>query len=153
MNNDTKASPNIRRDISLKLTVMTRQMRVQFDKHVAQTGLTRSQWSLIAVVSRRPGASQRAIAAILEMTEASAGRLIDRLCSEGLLERRQHADDRRTWCVYLTDAALPLLDKISLVATDLETSAFAGMSDEDLVRFQDQLDLICKNLGFKRELG
>jgi MarR family transcriptional regulator for hemolysin len=84
-------------------------MRNNFDRVLAEKNITRSQWGLIAVVARRPGATQRTIAEVLEMSEASAGRLIDRLCADGLLERRERDDDRRARAVYITAAAEPLL--------------------------------------------
>jgi MarR family transcriptional regulator, transcriptional regulator for hemolysin len=151
MSNDQKRpEENIRRDISLKLTIMTRQLRLHFDKAVALTGLTRSQWALIVVVARNPGTSQRIIAQALEMSEASAGRLIDRLVSDGLLERRPHTEDRRAWCIFLTDRAKPLLDKIAAIATEVEKEAFDGMDDAQLKQFQSQLELICNNMGLSR---
>jgi MarR family transcriptional regulator for hemolysin len=95
------------------MTVLTRQMHKSFDQSVVSIGVTRSQWTMIAVIARRPAATQREIAEILEMSEASAGRLVDRLVADGLLERRQKEDDRRAYCIHLTDSAGALLDKIS----------------------------------------
>jgi MarR family transcriptional regulator, transcriptional regulator for hemolysin len=141
----------IRRDISLKIAVISRQSHKHFDKTVMRTGLTRSQWTLIAVVSGIPGASQRTIAEHLEMSEASAGRLVDRLCSDGLLERRQDEEDRRSWRVYLTEATQPLLSQISELATELEHQVFAGFSDEDLAQFQGYLEVMYRNVAQMRD--
>lgn len=101
---------------------------------------------MIAVVARRPGATQRMIAEALEMSEASAGRLIDRLCADGLLERRDRDDDRRARAVYLTEAAEPLLEKLAAIARETEESMFMGFSDEDLDRMQDYVDRIYANV-------
>lgn len=136
-----------KRAISLKLTVIARQMHKRFDQRVASIGVTRSQWTLIAVIARRPGATQREIAEILEMSEASAGRLIDRLCADGLLERRRKDDDRRAHCVYLTDAAGPILDKISLIGQEHEDIIMAGLDADDLKALERYLDIIATNLG------
>lgn len=141
----------IRRDIARKIAIIARQTHIHFDKSVMESGLTRSQWTLIAVVARCPGASQKSIAEHLEISEASAGRLIDRLCSDGLLERRQHEDDRRSWQVYLTEATKPLLAQISGLATDLEKQLFVDFSDEDLTRFQSYLEVMYQNVGRMRE--
>lgn len=141
----------IRRDISLKIAVISRQSHKHFDKTVIRTGLTHSQWTLIAVVSGIPGASQRTIAEHLEMSEASAGRLVDRLCSDGLLERRQDEEDRRSWRVYLTEAAKPLLNQISELARQLEHRLFAGFSDADLAQFLTYLEIMYDNAAQMRE--
>lgn len=82
-----------RRHIGLRFTIIARLLRNNFDRQVVNLNVTRSQWAMIAVVSRVPGATQRTIAEALEMSEASAGRLIDRLCADGLLERRDRRDD------------------------------------------------------------
>ena len=102
----------LKREIGLRLNVLARQLRNRFDRQVSNLNVTRSQWTMIVVVARNPGATQRVIAEALEMSEASAGRLIDRLCADGLLERQERYDDRRARAVYLTKAAEPLLDKI-----------------------------------------
>lgn len=137
---------NARRALSLKITVTARQMHKRFDQSVADIGVTRSQWTLIAVISRRPGVTQREVAEILEMSEASVGRLIDRLCSDGMLVRQPKEDDRRAYCIHLTDAASTLLDKISGVAMIHEEAIFAGFETEDITRLETYLDKIAANI-------
>lgn len=146
MDDDRTMRFGIKRDISLKLAVIARQTHKHFDKSVMQTGLTHSQWTLIAVVSGISGASQRIIAEHLEMSEASAGRLVDRLCSDGLLERRRDSEDGRLWRVYLTDAAKPILQQITVLAGDLEQDLFAGFSEADLAQFQRYLEAMYANV-------
>lgn len=145
----TQACPdgtsNRKRQVTLKLTKLVRQLHKKFDQRVATIGITRSQWTLLAVISRHPGATQREVAEILEMSEASAGRLIDRLCADGLLVRRPKEDDRRAYRIHLTEAAGKMLEKISSIAGEHETSVFAGFGPEDLDRLEAFLDLIAAN--------
>ncbi|MEW9854334.1 MarR family winged helix-turn-helix transcriptional regulator [Novosphingobium sp. M1R2S20] len=136
-----------RRHIGLRFTVLARLLRNNFDREVISLNVTRSQWAMIAVVSRAPGATQRTIAEALEMSEASAGRLIDRLCAEGLLERRDRADDRRARAVYLTPAAEPLLEKLASIARESEQRMFKGFSDDELSALGDYLDRIYDNVS------
>lgn len=131
-----------KRAIGLRLTVLNRLFRNNFDRLAAKLNVTRSQWSMIAVVNLQPGATQRTIAEALEMSEASAGRLIDRLCAEGLLERKDRDDDRRARAVYLTKAAEPLMAKLAELAIVAEERTFHGFSDEELEtlgKFVDRL--------------
>lgn len=136
-----------RRKIGLRFTILARMLRNDFDRQVVNLNVTRSQWAMIAVVSRSPGATQRTIAEALEMSEASAGRLIDRLCTEGLLERRDRHDDRRARAVYLTPAAEPLLETLASIARDSEARMFKGFSDEDMVTIGSLLDRIYDNVS------
>jgi MarR family transcriptional regulator for hemolysin len=129
------------------LAVVARQLRVSFDQSAERSGLTRAQWNLIAVASGCPGATQRTIAEALEVKEITAGRLIDRLCDEGYLKREEHPTDRRAYCVYLTAAAQPLLDKLDELAKVHETAIFAGFDSEDLEKLDKLLDAIAGNLS------
>jgi MarR family transcriptional regulator, transcriptional regulator for hemolysin len=146
---DQLADPEFddRRTIGLQFTIIARLTRNQFDRLVSAHSITRSQWSMIAVVARHPGSTQRTIAEALDMSEASAGRLIDRLCADGLLERRERIDDRRARAVYPTDKANPLLEKLALIAQDAEGRMFKGFGDNELVQLRDYLDRIYKNLS------
>ena len=136
---------SVRRSIGLRLTVIARQLRHLFDRHVGDLNITRSQWSMIVVVARRPGATQRTIAEALEMSEASAGRLIDRLCAEGLLKRRERDDDRRARAVYITEKAEPMLAKLADLAQVHEERLFRGFSDQELDQLLSFLDRIYRN--------
>ncbi len=136
-----------RRSVAVKLTVIARQLRITFDQAAEQSGLTRAQWRLIATVARNPGATQRTIAEALEVREITAGRLVDRLCNDGYLERRESPSDRRAYCVYLTSAAQPLLDKLDELATAHEAAIFAGFEAEDIKKLDTYLDAIARNLS------
>jgi DNA-binding MarR family transcriptional regulator len=57
---------------------------------------------VVTRVYRRPGLSQSAIADILEIEKAPAGRLIERMEAKGWLERRDDANDRRINRLHLT---------------------------------------------------
>ena len=138
---------DLKREIGLRLNVLARRLRNRFDRQVSELNVTRSQWTMIVVVARNPGATQRVIAEALEMSEASAGRLIDRLCADGLIERQERYDDRRARAVYLTKKAEPLLAKLAEIARESEVSLFRGFSSEELETLSSYLDRIYKNLG------
>ena len=135
----------LQRHIALKLTVLARQLRKRFDQRIQSVGVTRSQWTAIAVVASLPGSTQRTIADALDMSEAAAGRLVDRLCQEGLLERRTKDDDKRARCVFLTEAARPMLDQLTAIASEEEAIIFTGLSDSDLAEFDRLLGAIYAN--------
>lgn len=136
-----------RRQVGLRMTVIARLQRNSFDRKVADLNVTRSQWAMIAVVARHPGSTQRTIAEFLQMSEASAGRLIDRLCADGLLERRDRRDDRRARAVYLTEAAGPLLDKLGEIASESEERMFGGFSEKEIEHLLDYMNRIYENVS------
>jgi len=137
----------MKRTISLRISVLARNLRNYFDRQVAALGVTRSQWAMIAVVATNPGATQRMIADALEMSEASAGRLVDRLCTEGLLTRRSREDDRRAKAIYVSEAAEPLMDKLTVIARDSEDRMFKGFSDAEIETLHTLLEKVYANLS------
>ena len=139
-----------KRAIAVKMTVIARQLRQRFDQVVEGDGLTRGKWSVIVAVARSPGATQRTIASMLEITEVTAGQLIDRLCVDGYLERREHPKDRRAHCVHLMPKAQPLLGRLNEVAKMHEDQTFTGLDDADLKKLEAMLDVVARNLALSR---
>lgn len=135
-----------KRQVGLRMTVIARMQRNNFDRKVAVLNVTRSQWAMIAIVARYPGSTQRTIAEYLEMSEASAGRLIDRLCADGLLERRDRRDDRRARAVYLTEQAGPLMTKLGAIAAESEQRMFSGFSDAEIEQLRNFMERIYENV-------
>jgi DNA-binding MarR family transcriptional regulator len=142
---------NTKRSITLKLFVLARQMRLGFDHGVARAGMTRAKWTLIVAVARNPGETQRVIATALEMSEVVTGRLIDRLCADGYLERRENPSDRRGYRVYLTAAARPVLDRLGEIAQCQEEAIFRGLSDENIAHLNELLDHLARNVADARK--
>lgn len=81
---------------------VSRLRRIVFDEFVRPIGLTRSQWWILAQVSRHDGMNQSDLAQLLDVGKAALGRLVDRLEASGFIERRFDEADRRVKRVYLT---------------------------------------------------
>lgn len=146
-----KSSPdNRKRSIGIKLAVNARHMRQLFDERVEETGVTRAKWNLIAAVAALQGATQRSIASALEISDVTAGRLIDRVCADGLLERRENPQDRRAYCVYLTPAAQPIIEQLANAASRYEAEVFAAFSDDELAMFDALLEKMSQTLAMAR---
>ena len=60
--------------------------------------------SALALLAHKPGMSIRMLAVGVGLSHAGTVRLVDRLASEGLIERRDHSKDGRTRALYLTTA-------------------------------------------------
>jgi len=142
---------NLRRNLALKFPVIARQIRSLFDYKIGKEGVTRSQWTMIAVVASNPGATQRTISEVLEISEASAGRLIDKLSQEGLLERRARANDRRAYSIHLTEEGENILGQLSRIGREMEELLFAGLSGPELQDLSHLVSRLYDNLTELRE--
>lgn len=130
----------------MRLIQISRHMTQEFDRRVDRAGLSRAKWRVIVVVSRKPGLTQRVIAESLDISEVTAGRLIDRLCADGYLERRENPNDRRAHYIYLLPAAGPVLDRLGELARVQEEEAFGNFSESDLAKLESLLDALGRNL-------
>ncbi len=132
------------------MATIARQIRLSFDERVEQMGVTRAKWALLATVSRRPGATQREIAALLEISDVTAGRMIDKVCTDGMLERRASPGDRRAYQIFLTPNAQPILEKLGEAARSHEAQMLAGLDDAELEMLDSILDRITRNIAAAR---
>jgi MarR family transcriptional regulator for hemolysin len=140
----------LKRRAGIKLTIVARQIGRDFDQTVETTGLSRAKFGVIAITARHPGASQRTIAEYLEVTEVTAGRLIERLCADGYLERRPDPVDRRARRIHLTEKTGPLLERVAIIAEEHESRVFAGFDEAEAATFASFLDRISNNLTTMR---
>lgn len=95
-------------------------------------GITRSQWWVLAFISRNDGLPQTQLAHELDVGKVALGSLIDRLQTSGFVERRPDAKDRRVKRVFLTDKARLLIKKIGPITDSFNSRILEGVSREDL---------------------
>jgi DNA-binding MarR family transcriptional regulator len=97
---------------------VSRLRRVVVDRALKPLGITRSQWWVLAFLSRRDGMTQTALAADLDLTKVAIGGLLDRMESAGFVERRADQSDGRARRVYLTRAGAKM---VSVIRESVET--------------------------------
>ncbi|MBK6974903.1 MAG: MarR family transcriptional regulator [Candidatus Methylophosphatis roskildensis] len=116
------------RGIGFLLTETARLFRQLIDRRLHPLGLTRAQWSVLAILSNRDGLSQSQLAEALEVEKTTAGRLIDHVEKSGWVERRPIPGDRRVWGVYLTDRARPLIADVERVVLSVRAEILSDLS-------------------------
>jgi DNA-binding MarR family transcriptional regulator len=111
---------------------VSRLRRVVVDRSLKPLGITRSQWWVLAFLSRRDGMKQTALADDLDLTRVAIGGLLDRMESGGFVERRADASDGRARRVFLTRAGAKLVTTIRKSVERVELEILARISEEDL---------------------
>jgi len=132
--------------ISYRISLVGRMQRTRFDARARSMGITLAQWRAIHAISREEGASQRRIAEMIEVTDVTAGRLIDRLVESGWVERRADASDRRTHRMHLTPLGRPLLDRLAELAANEDVVALAGIDPAAIATALAVLDRVIANI-------
>jgi DNA-binding MarR family transcriptional regulator len=104
---------------------------MMFDRALAPLGITRSQWWVLAFISRKDGLPQTQLANELDVGKVAVGALIDRLESSGFVIRQADPVDRRVKRVYVTKQAKGFLEKLRK-----ETDKFNAKIDHGIERKQ-----------------
>ena len=104
---------------------------------MADLGLTRAQWLVLTRLYRRPGLSQTALADMLEIDRASAGRMIDRMEKNGWVERRPDEGDRRVNRLHLTDVARKVHTAMWAIAESTVDDALSPLSLGERAQFTE----------------
>jgi len=125
---------------------VARLLRKRFEQRAKDMGLTRSQWQTLAYLSNNEGIHQAGLAEILEIEPITLVRILDKLAERGLVERRQHPNDRRSWLLYMREEARPLLDTMRSLGDQTRKEALDGVSSEDHERLYQLLTLMKSNL-------
>ncbi|MBB5572568.1 MULTISPECIES: MarR family winged helix-turn-helix transcriptional regulator [Rhizobium] len=125
---------------------VARLLRKRFEQRAKDMGLTRSQWQTLAYLSNNEGIHQAGLAEMLEIEPITLVRILDKLGERGLVERRQHPNDRRSWLLYLREEARPLLDTMRSMGDQTRKEALDGVSAEDHERLYQLLTVMKSNL-------
>ena len=111
---------------------VSRLRRSAVDRALKPLGVTRSQWWVLAFLSRADGMSQVALAEELDLGKVALGGLIDRLEKTGLVSRRPDEDDRRVKRVFLTKKSRALINEIRISVSGTEKVILDQIDDADL---------------------
>jgi DNA-binding MarR family transcriptional regulator len=120
---------NFERDLMFLVHDVARLLRVDADKRARAHGMTRAQWGILIWLERQPGLSQKELAEILEVEPITVARLIDRLESRGMVERRPDPKDRRIWRLHLCPPAIPVLREIGRQRAQMRTLVTSGLDE------------------------
>jgi MarR family transcriptional regulator for hemolysin len=128
------------------LADLQRAVRAYADQKAKRHGITRAQWAVLVKLQKEEGLQQAKLAKLLDIQPISLTRLVDRLCTSGLVERRADEKDRRANRLYLTPAARPLMVELRSLRDEINATALAHLKPAEADRFVAQLELIKANV-------
>ena len=102
------------------------------------------------ILAGRPAITQQALATALGALPSRLVALIDELESRGLLERRPHESDRRSYALHLTEAGKSTLQAIGRIAREHQQTLLAGLSEDEKRQLATLLQRIADQQGLTR---
>jgi len=125
---------------------VSRLRRMMFDRDLAPLGITRSQWWVLAFISRKDGLPQTQLANELDVGKVAVGALIDRLETSGFVIRQADPVDRRVKRVYVTKQAKGFLEKLRKETDKFNAKIVNGIDRRQLEAASDALLAMKHNL-------
>jgi MarR family transcriptional regulator for hemolysin len=125
---------------------VSRLRRVMFDRIVRGLGTSRSQWWVLAFLSRDDGSPQTNLADELDVGKVALGGLIDRLEEAGMVQRRPDPIDRRVKRVFLTKEGRKLVSQNKELDKSVNETTLQGVSEADFEITMRTLDKMKVNL-------
>ena len=125
---------------------VSRLRRVVVDRALKPLGITRSQWWVLAFLSRRDGMTQTALAADLDLTKVAIGGLLDRMEAAGFVERRADQSDGRARRIYLTRAGAKMVTAIRDSVESIELEILSRVPEDALNQAAETLRALKETL-------
>jgi DNA-binding MarR family transcriptional regulator len=127
-------APDLNWELRLGFLVhdVSRLRRRVVDRALKPLGVTRSQWWVLAFLSRSDGMSQVALADELDLGKVALGQLIDRLEKTGFVSRKADDVDRRIKRVFLTRRSHALIVRIRANVSATEMQILETIDESDL---------------------
>jgi len=113
-------------------------MRDQLEPHE----LTPPQFGLLAFLWRQDGLTQAELSEQAQIDRTTIGGLVDRLEKAGLVERRQHPQDRRAYKIHLTERGKEMESPLSGCAARALETLTAGLLPAEVAELIRMLEVV-----------
>ncbi|WP_298794114.1 MarR family transcriptional regulator [uncultured Allomuricauda sp.] len=108
--------------------------------------VTPEQWAILNRLNENSGLTQKEVAKLTFKDNANITRIVDKLESKGLAVRQADSNDRRTWKISITKEGTAIRDLVEPLAVKILQKATKGLSDKEVVEFNDTSKKILENL-------
>jgi DNA-binding MarR family transcriptional regulator len=119
----------------------------KFAERLAKIEMVPAYAGIFRVLSATPAISQQALATRLGTVPSRLVGLIDDLESKGLVERRPHETDRRSYALHLTEKGKAKMGLVGRVAREHRQELLAALSEEEQKQLANFLQRIAEQQG------
>jgi MarR family transcriptional regulator for hemolysin len=116
-----------------RLAETAHKWRNELDLRLGPLGLSQARGLILHHLSiHGDGLQQNELADIVGIRGSTLVRQLDRLESDGWVERRNDPEDRRAKTIHLADKAAPMVDEIQKIIEELRLEFLSGLSETQL---------------------
>jgi DNA-binding MarR family transcriptional regulator len=144
MSNRAASQPD---DLNVKLMRVARAHRTMAASLLSEVGLHPGQEALLMELWDHDGRTQADLAESLGVEPPTVTKMLQRMETADLVDRRPDAADRRALRVHLTPKGRRLKGKVDKLWAELGSRAFDGLSDRQRSTFRSLLNSVESNLA------
>lgn len=108
-------------------------------------GLSDSRWFVLYLLSKKDNQIQKDLARQLEQEQSFMTRLIDGLEQRNLVERKRNPDDRRSFCISITEEGKKAFEKGKVLYEEFKDTILGGFQPEEHDQLLNYLYRLRKN--------
>jgi MarR family transcriptional regulator for hemolysin len=138
--------PSSQPPVGLHLARVARDASRAFDAALAAAGGSLPAWLVLISLKSHRLASQRELAGMVGIQEATLTHHLNAMEASGLVTRSRDPANRRVHVVELTPAGDELFARLREAAMAFDQQLRSGLSEEDIARFEALLDRLHANV-------
>lgn len=94
-------------------------------------GITSGQAGALILIASNPGVSQSDLARAMRIERATMGTTISRMISRGWIDRRLNKDNRRAYCLFLSETGRILMQKLIPLLREHESAITENLTESE----------------------
>lgn len=138
--------------ITRYISSLDRLLHIFYDRGLFPQGIGWGQQYFLNFIHRHPGITPQALTWEMQVDKGTTTKALQRLCKKEYLQVTVDEQDRRVHHLYVTDEALPVIQRIGALHQEVRETLMKDFTEEEMALLELQLEKMTKNaaihLGF-----
>ena len=128
------------------ISLIARQMRLYAERRIGEDlDLGFPEMQVLMALSGNDEVNQDFTAQFIGIDKGAVAKTLVKLENRGLISRRQNPANKRENLVSMTDAADPVLSRMSEIYRTWSSRSFENVGHDDLEAFERVIETLCRN--------
>jgi len=128
--------------LGFTMGVTYRKLSMYMQQRLKQFDMTPEQWSVLLEVDSAEGLIQKEIAERTRKDHPTTARILDQLESKGLVHKQKGEQDRRSYLVYSTEQAKPIIAAGKEYEQDMRSELLQCITEQEFKAMMELLHRI-----------
>jgi homoprotocatechuate degradation regulator HpaR len=134
-----KQLPSTQRSLPIALIRARENVMIPVRQMLSESGLTEQQWRVLRVLDEHGALESSQLAKHAALFLPSQTRIVQSMSQKGLVERREHRNDRRRTVIEITDAGQAIINENAAKAAEIAAQIRDKLGPR---RFETLLDIL-----------